>query len=181
MLLILDIDETIIHTTREWIGHAPTFVCEHAGFIHVRPGLQDFLESIRCSYSIAVWSAGTDSYVESVTSRVLADIPLVFSWTRSHCEVGSHAGEPLFVKDLDRVRDLGIDLAGALVVDDRPAALSKHPDNVIAIKPYFGGKNDNELHNLPQWLDQIKHCVDVRLIDKSAWRESVAQASSGAA
>lgn len=170
-LLILDLDETIIHSTREWIGRPPAFEGGEIGFLFVRPGLQPFLESVHRKYRVAVWSAATDDYVNAVRRLVLNDCPLAFAWSRAHCDLNSQDdGAPVFVKNLDRVHAFGIALSSVVVVDDRPEALARHADNLVAIKPFYGDKNDDELSRLSGYLDRIGRCEDVRLIDKSSWR-----------
>lgn len=174
-LLILDLDETVIHSTQEWIGHLPTFESERLGFVFVRPGLQAFLQSVRCEFSLAVWSAATESYVDAVTQMIFSDLPLLFAWSRTHCDAGSHANDAVLRKDLGRVRDFGFDLSRVLVVDDRPELFARHPDNLVAIRPFYGGNDDCELIHLASYLEQFLHCEDVRLIDKTSWRETVSR------
>lgn len=170
-LLILDLDETIIHSTREWIGYPPTFEDEMVGFLFVRPGLQRFVKSVMRNYRLAVWSSATEGYVSAVVERVLKDVPIEFSWSRTHCELAHmDDGTLVLVKNLDRVQDLGFQLSNVVVVDDRPEALGKHAANLVTVQPFYGGEDDDELSHLSSYLDRIYASDDLRLVEKSAWR-----------
>ena len=154
-LLILDLDETLIHTTREWIGYSPDFTCEGHGFIFIRPGFSEFIAEIRSYFDVAVWTAGTKDYLECVTSNLFRNVNLSFAWCRDHCVVDTYSnGDPLFLKELNKIERKGYNLRNVLAIDDRPEALKNYPDNLISIKPFYGDREDSELAELANYLKQ---------------------------
>lgn len=154
-LLILDLDETLIHTTREWIGHPADFVCEGAGFVFARPGLARFLDSVRGPFELAIWTAATWEYLDCIAANILNDTSFAFTWCRDNCTEGAYPdGSPLFIKDLRAVEAAGYDLDRVVAVDDRPEALQYHPRNLVSVTPYFGSRNDCELAALTLRLER---------------------------
>lgn len=160
-LLILDLDETLIHTTREWIGHPPDFTCEGAGFVFIRPGLPTFLDRVRGLFDLAIWTAATQEYLDCIIANVLNDTSFTFTWCRDHCTKGTYPdGSPLFIKDLRAAEAAGYDLDRVVAVDDRPEALRYHPRNLVSVKPYFGGRDDCELAALTMTLERHRTVGD---------------------
>ncbi|MEO1654948.1 MAG: HAD family hydrolase, partial [Bacteroidota bacterium] len=85
ILLILDLDETLIHATSEpenedWDFSLDTYK------VYTRPGLSRFLDEIKKNFQIGVWSSASDDYVAEVCKIIFPDqYPLEFVWGRSRC------------------------------------------------------------------------------------------------
>ncbi len=65
ILLILDLDETLIYAAEEPLQRRPDFVIGPY-VIYRRPYLAEFLTSCSVWFRLAVWSTATDEYVRPV-------------------------------------------------------------------------------------------------------------------
>lgn len=170
-LLILDVDETILHSTTEWLGRRSDFAWEGMGFVYLRPGLSDFLSAVGAKYKLALWSAATEDYLINVVNCIFSDIDLAFSWCRNKCDIQEYPnGEPLFVKDLQSVIIEGYDLTNVVIVDDRPEGFPNNKDNLVQITPYYGGLDDHELEVLAKYLVGLSNSSDIRSASKEQWK-----------
>jgi RNA polymerase II subunit A small phosphatase-like protein len=75
-----------------------------------------------------------------------------------------------WVKDLRKVRKRGFRLEQVLVVDDTASKLSRSYGNLVRIRPYDGGAEDEELKILMPYLLELKEAANVRAIQKREWR-----------
>ncbi|MCA9800565.1 MAG: HAD family hydrolase [Cyanobacteria bacterium HKST-UBA02] len=172
-LLILDIDETLLHATEEPLARDCDF---RAGqfFVYLRPGSRKFLESIVEAYDYAVWSSATRDYLDIVVERLTADLTEQpsFVWDRSRCtrRVDFHLQEEYFLKNLTKLERRGIDLNRVLILEDEPRKVHRNYGNAIYVRPYLGAKEDDELLLLDNYLTSIKDVPNYRAIDKRSWR-----------
>ncbi len=82
ILLILDLDETLIHATEEPLQREPDFFVGPYS-VYRRPYLADFLTSCSACFRLAVWSTGTDEYVGPVVERIMPPgVEPAFVWGR---------------------------------------------------------------------------------------------------
>jgi RNA polymerase II subunit A small phosphatase-like protein len=85
ILLILDLDETLIHATAERIRDDFDFQV-YQYYVYKRPGLAAFLERCAAHFTLAVWSSASDEYVQAVVKQILpAHLTPAFVWGRSRC------------------------------------------------------------------------------------------------
>jgi TFIIF-interacting CTD phosphatase-like protein len=162
--LVLDLDETIIHTTHikssELIYHVdnPYYLAEFdsgpetKGVIYYRPGLVEFLKYCKLYFSIYIYTMANKSYTDIVLSR-LFDI----------CD-DDEIIKGVYCKDdfnLD-YKDLGktnLDIKNTIIIDDRPNVW-RNLNNVITISLYKGIEDDlhhmdNELMTILNYLEDI--------------------------
>ena len=98
-LLILDVDETLIHTTREWRPTPAQFHYESVGDVYLRPHWQEFVDIVRPYYELALWTAASADYLETIKSHLFSDIDFAFTWSRQHCRRAQYEdNSPLFIK-----------------------------------------------------------------------------------
>lgn len=183
-LLILDLDETLIHATAEEIDSDFDFqVFQY--FVYKRPGLSEFLTSCALHFKLAVWSSASDDYVQQIVRRIFpAAISPEFVWGRSRCtrfrlpevdEQGllslDYASRHEFAKRLKEVSRRGFNLKRTLIVDDTPEKVSQHYGNAIYIRPFTGSKDDTELGRLAGYLLKLKDAENFRTIEKRSWRQ----------
>src|SRR5262249_54690264 len=69
-LLILDLDETLVHTTEAPLADCSCDFRYLSYYVHKRPYLDLFLDACSSLYDIAVWSAGGDDYVRFVIAKI---------------------------------------------------------------------------------------------------------------
>ncbi|AMR26105.1 phosphoprotein phosphatase [Hymenobacter psoromatis] len=185
-LLILDLDETLIHATANRIREDFDFQI-YQYFIYQRPGLVTFLTQCDKHFDLAVWSSASDDYVQAVVRQVFpTHLKLAFVWGRSRCtrfrlsevdEQGflslDYAGKYEFAKRLRKVTRRRFDLKKMLIVDDTPEKVSQHYGNAIYIKPLLGERDDQELFYLATYLLSLRAVKNVRTIEKRYWRDEV--------
>ncbi|MDJ0365388.1 HAD family hydrolase [Hymenobacter sp. H14-R3] len=184
-LLILDLDETLIHATAEKIRADFDFQV-YQYFVYKRPGLTEFLTQCAVHFTLAVWSSASDDYVQAVVKQLFpGSLTPAFVWGRSRCtrftvaEVEEEGFYSLdysrkyeFAKRLKKVARRGYDLKRTLIVDDTPEKVSQNYGNAIYIKPYLGELTDNELPALADYLLLLKNAENVRNLEKRHWRQS---------
>jgi carboxy-terminal domain RNA polymerase II polypeptide A small phosphatase len=186
MLLILDLDETLIHAASKKIDNNFDFQVFHY-FVYKRPFLDEFIATCAEHFELAVWSSASDDYVEEIVQHIFPkDIQLAFVWARSRCtrilspkidEYGYYCNADSFdhheyAKKLKKLKKLGYSLDKMLIVDDTPAKLTANYGNAIYPKPFMGEKNDTELMQLLPYLLSLKDSKNVRTIEKRFWRKT---------
>ena len=178
VLLCLDIDETLLHSTLVGPNTAPNgvvpsraelertydaaipidggdgaraYVC-----VSVRPNVKAFLEAISPLFEIAIFTASQSQYANMVMEvvdprrRLLGPNRLY----REHCaEVNGSR-----VKDLSL---LGRPLHRVALLDNSPVTYSFQPRNAIPISSYFSDKGDGELLKLLPMLRRLAACESV--------------------
>ncbi|HEX8656150.1 MAG TPA: HAD family hydrolase [Hymenobacter sp.] len=183
ILLILDLDETLIHATATELGDDFAFQLYHY-YVYKRPGLDAFLASCAERFQLAVWSSASDDYVAEVVKRIFPEsINLTFVWGRSRCtpmstaradELGyyntNYSSHYEYAKLLKKVKRLGFNLNRVLIVDDTPAKVRNCYGNAIYPTPYLGNPDDNELAMLAEYLDSLKVVESTRSIEKRHWQ-----------
>ena len=151
--LILDLDETMI-----------CFKCskeqKNVGNIHIRPGLEIFLEIIKEFYEIIIFTVGTKEYANVILDLIEKKNNTKFFDGRLYREHATKIGNK-YIKDLSKI---GRDLSKTLIVDNNPHSFKFQHENGILINSYFGEKNnDKALIELQKILIKIyKEKIDVR-------------------
>lgn len=182
-LLILDLDETLVHATAERIRDDFDFQVYHY-YVYQRPGLAEFLARCAAHFTLAVWSSASDDYVQAVVKQIFPPrLTPAFVWGRTRCtrfrlpeldEQGFYSLDYSrgyeFAKRLKKVTRRGFDLNRTLIVDDTPEKVSQNYGNAIYIKPYLGAGSDEELTHLADYLLTLKDAQNVRNLEKRAWR-----------
>jgi RNA polymerase II subunit A small phosphatase-like protein len=187
-LLILDMDETLLHTEcfrdidyleegsydfKFPLGGGGWSNDEHWYFTLKRPFLDEFMKYVFDNFKVAIWTAGGSDYASEAISRAGIDKnKLEFFWTSERCtmkydfETGFRYG----VKNLEKVhKSLGWDLNNVLIVDDVQKTAINNYGNLIHIKEFCNDRSDIELKKLMNYLDKIKDSNNFRSIEKRGW------------
>lgn len=184
ILLILDLDETLIHARESPMDRAADFTL-YGYHIYRRPHLNEFIAKCSEHFDLAVWSSASDDYVKGVVQRIFPDPhALRFVWGRSRAtlrraiadEFGYSEyslGHMNYLKPLHKVARKGWDLRRVLIVDDSPEKLVRNYGNAIYPAAYEGHPEDRELQLLAQYLGTLRDCQNVRSVEKRMWRSSV--------
>jgi len=179
LLLILDLDETLIHSSRVLLDPVHDF--EVLGYyVYKRPFLDEFIRQMGEHFQLAVWSAASAEYVEQVAGLLFPVLTgLAFLWDKawtSARELSQPAGknglkqaEIQFVKQLARVEQLGFSREHMLLLDDTEYNIHENAGNAIHIRAFRGDPADRELLRLSKLLIHCKDCEDVRKIDWLHW------------
>eukprot|EP00906_Rhabdomonas_costata_P029947 RCo042300 len=134
--LVLDIDHTLLHCTRNKDNavDAPSFtIADEEWFFHFRPGLLEFLLEMQQYFELLLYTFSTRPYAEQLANAILALVPegrqLRFRTllTRNEC--------------LDKCRKSLQELfpvqSMVLAIDDNKGAVWAEKDNLIKVPPYY--------------------------------------------
>ena len=173
ILLILDVDETLIHSQGKPIeGRTPDFMVGPY-CVYRRPHLEHFLTACASLYDLAVWSSAGSDYLNAVIAEIMTPtVTPEFVWCRDHCtqRMNHETGDNIFIKDLKKVKRKGFDLRRMLIVEDTPQNVQRHYGNAIYVSSYSGNRNDEELLLLEEFLASIHSVANVRELEKRGWR-----------
>ncbi|KAF8390645.1 hypothetical protein HHK36_025172 [Tetracentron sinense] len=176
--LVLDLDETLVHSTLEYCDDADfTFpvnfnLKEHTVYVRCRPHLKDFLEKVASLFEIIIFTASQSIYAEKLLN-VLDPKRRIFRHRvyRESCVFV----DGNYLKDLSV---LGRDLAHVIIIDNSPQVFGFQMDNGIPIESWFNDRSDQELLYLLPFLVSLVGVEDVRplIAMKFNLREKVAAA-----
>lgn len=171
-LLVLDIDETLIHATDKIIHDKWDFkVAQY--FVYKRPHLDSFLDYCKSNFNVGVWTTAGDDFAASVVKKIFTDdYPLMFVWSVERC---TRVFEPelqtfSYIKNLKKLKRKGYKLEDVIMIDDTPSNLRKNYGNLIRIEEYCGQNEDKELLRIMRFLDDLKTETDIRSIEKRSWK-----------
>ena len=175
--IILDLDETLIHT---FVNNIDVEALDDMDYIKLgkdtlffikRPFLDQFL--LFCHdyfHKVIIWSAGEDKYVKKIVDIIFKDLKLDLVWARSKCSKKNH-GKPI-QKIIDNTEMVSLGLT--FFIDDKDFNLLDDLKNGIII-PEFSPKTkqecietqDNALDLLMKWfsLPDITYADDVRKLN----------------
>ncbi|KNA09779.1 hypothetical protein SOVF_150440 isoform A [Spinacia oleracea] len=160
--LVLDLDETLVHSTLEHCEDADfTFAVffnmkEHTVYVKERPHLRIFLKKVAEMFEIIVFTASQSIYAEQLLDILDPDGKLISGRLYRESCIFSDGS---YTKDLTV---LGLDLAKVLIVDNSPQVFRLQINNGIPIKSWFDDRSDNELMSLVPFLENMADVDDVR-------------------
>lgn len=176
-LLVLDLDETLIHSVGTSLGRDWDFRTGNY-FTYKRPGLDAFLDRCCRFFNLAVWTSSSADYAARIVEMVFpetVELAFVFSANRCVPRRDRFSGDHYVLKPLKKVKKLGFRLDEILVVDDDPRTFADNYGNAIEVAPYLGQENDCELGLLAEYLLLIQDRDDVRRLNKRSWRQVARQ------
>ncbi|KAG6899980.1 hypothetical protein C0993_004748 [Termitomyces sp. T159_Od127] len=159
--LILDLDETLVHSSFKSIQQAdyvvPVEIEYHLHNVYVikRPGVDKFLKKMGEIYEIVVFTASLSKYADPVLDKL--DIHQVVSHRLFRESCYNHRGN--YVKDLSQ---LGRPIADTIILDNSPASYIFHPNNAVPVSSWFNDPHDTELTDLIPFLTDLATVEDVR-------------------
>jgi len=174
-LLLLDLDETLIHATTTPLTTTPDFQFEYY-HVYKRPGLEEFLLKISPHFTLGVWSSASNDYVEEIVKKITPkNIEWFLVWGRTRCTMKRDyiMDTYYYEKKLDKVKNKGFSLEQIIIVDDSPEKARSNYGNAVYINPFEGDKEDEELKYLYDYLLQLKEVDNVRTIEKRGWRQQI--------
>ncbi|MDD0852765.1 HAD family hydrolase [Halobacteriovorax sp. GB3] len=123
---------------------------------------------------MAIWTSGSENYMEHVLDLILPkESSLEFSWSSHRCtwKFDPLLNERVPLKKLSKVKRLGFSLDSILAIDDTPAKYQNNYGNLIRVREFLGDHDDNELLHLIEYLKTLSGVDDVRNIEKRNWRD----------
>ena len=167
-LLVLDLDETLIHASNKPLNHPADFtIFEH--HVYKRPYLDEFLDEVKKKFLIGIWSSASDDYVKLIVEKIIPkDLELEFVWGRSRCKLkrnfqgnddwsirGNYLDHYNYVKPLKKLKRQGFQIERILIVDDTPHKSKENYGNAIYPKEFLGSPDDDELKYLLKYLNKL--------------------------
>ncbi|XP_050944510.1 uncharacterized protein LOC103484399 isoform X1 [Cucumis melo] len=162
--LVLDLDETLVHSTLEPQDDADFrfTVClnmkEHIVYVKRRPYLQIFLDRVAEMFEVAIFTASQSIYAEQVLNKLDPDNCII---SRRLYRESCIFSDGCYTKDLTV---LGIDLAKVVIVDNYPQVFRLQVNNGIPIKSWIDDPLDSALISLLPFLETLVDVDDVRPI-----------------
>jgi TFIIF-interacting CTD phosphatase-like protein len=181
-LLILDLDETLIHSVETPLAQvADFFVYSYA--VYKRPHLDVFLATCLEWFNVAVWTSAGDEYAAAIINNIFPDPQaLKFVWSGDRCSIASNINydcidgnyPPYYSrKPLKKVKRLGYRPESIIAIDDTPKKWELSYGNLLAVKPFEGDESDRELEYLLIYLQRLKEEENIRRVEKRGWRNNV--------
>lgn len=163
--LIIDLDETLVHSSFKQVSNADFIVpVEIDGIVHQvyvlkRPHVDEFLKKMGKLFECVLFTASLAKYADPVAD--LLDKSKVFKARLFREACVYYRGN--YVKDLSR---LGRDLNKVIIIDNSPASYIFHPDNAVACNSWFDDPNDTQLLELIPYFEKLAACDSVYSILK---------------
>eukprot|EP01017_Pseudomicrothorax_dubius_P003874 TRINITY_DN10661_c0_g2_i2.p1 TRINITY_DN10661_c0_g2~~TRINITY_DN10661_c0_g2_i2.p1 ORF type:complete len:370 (+),score=55.65 TRINITY_DN10661_c0_g2_i2:129-1238(+) len=170
--LVLDLDETLVHSSFEPNSRAnfqvqiTTDGRKQSVWVLKRPGLEKFLKSMSEIFEVVVFTASRQEYAMSIIDQINVDKTIDHQLFRESCT--SHRGT--FVKDLSR---LGRNLKDVIIVDNTDSSFRFQPGNAVFIESFYNDPNDTALDDWTELLELLSQVNDVRPLKK--WKEKFDQ------
>ncbi|KAI8361806.1 NLI interacting factor-like phosphatase-domain-containing protein [Choanephora cucurbitarum] len=172
--LILDLDETLVHSVR--LGSEASFTQVSPSVIHKsievqsdkqrlfyevykRPHVDFFLKTISQWYRVVIYTASMAEYADPVIDWLDQEHLISQRLFRQSCVLKNGN----YLKDVTLAEK---DLCKVCLVDNSPVAFDLYKDNGIALPTWISNPNDESLLDLLPFLDALRFAADVRSILK---------------
>lgn len=167
-VLVLDMDETLVHATCAKEGDYQLQVTGEIGFeigLKLRPFVKDFLLKMSQIYEVVVFTSSQQSYADTVLNFLDPSHTLIHHrFYRQHC----HFISTTAYKDLRLFT--GIPLPHIIICDNVIANFALQLDNGVPVKTWTGDKKDQELVFLAQYLGKLVGAADVREVNRETFK-----------
>ncbi|KAJ7346545.1 HAD-like domain-containing protein [Mycena albidolilacea] len=159
--LVLDLDETLIHSSFKSMQEADFIVPVeiefnwHNVYVGKRPGVDNFLKQMGEIYEVVVFTAGLTKYADPVLDMLDIHHVVTHRLFRDSCFM--YKGN--CVKDLSQ---LGRPIGETIILDNSPVSYIFHPNNAVPVSSWFIDPLDTELTDLVPFLTDLAVVDDVR-------------------
>lgn len=163
--LILDLDETLVHSSFKYLRTAdfviPVEIDNQVHHVYVikRPGVDEFLRKVGEWYEVVVFTASVAKYGDPLLNKLDIHQAVHHRLFRDSCY--SYQGN--FIKNLSQI---GRPLQDSIIIDNLPASYIFHPQHSVPISSWFSDTHDNELLDLLPLLEDLSkpNVDDVSLV-----------------
>lgn len=163
--LILDLDETLIHSTAASCSNFDFMVevlvnrasCLY--YVYKRPNLDHFLSVASNWYNLIIYTASVREYADPVID--LIDENRRYFKKRLFRSECTQTPSSHYLKDLSLIEP---DISKVCLLDNSAASFAFYPDNAIPIESWKENSRDTALLDLLPFLDALRFVDDVRSI-----------------
>ena len=159
--LVLDIDETLVHSSffpfekNDLILNVNFDGIFYNIYVLVRPGAEQFIKNISKFFEIITFTASIPAYASPLLDILDKERNIQHRLYREHCSFING----VFIKDLKR---LNRNLKDVIIVDNSPLAFAFDTENGLPILSWFDDPVDKELINIQPLLEFLANTNDVR-------------------
>mmetsp|Transcript_8213 Transcript_8213/g.14865 ORF Transcript_8213/g.14865 Transcript_8213/m.14865 type:complete len:327 (-) Transcript_8213:990-1970(-) len=160
--LLLDLDETLVHSTFERTNNADYAIPLDLGggefstvFVRKRPYVDYFLREVAQYFEVVIFTASLSLYADPLLDRLDKSKTIAARLYREHCVfVGGN-----YVKDMTL---LGRPMSKVILVDNSPVTYAFQPENALPCTTWISDGNDDELNDILSILKLVRNVPDVR-------------------
>ncbi|KAF9303461.1 Nuclear envelope morphology protein 1 [Mortierella antarctica] len=162
--LVLDLDETLIHSTsrgsRSQGYMVEVIVDRHAClyFVYKRPHVDYFLKKVAEWYKLVIFTASMAEYADPVIDWLDQNRTL---FDKRYFRQACYFKNGSYLKDLTVIEP---DLSSVCLLDNSPISYSLNKENGIPIDSWINDPNDEALLDLLPFLDALRFTEDVRSV-----------------
>ena len=159
--LILDLDETLVHSSPSpFDKNDMVLEVEFDGILYniyvlIRPGAENFIKKMSKFFEVVIFTASISKYASPLLDKLDKENKIKYRLYREHCTFLNG----IYIKELKR---LNRDLKDLIIVDNSPLAFAFDSENGLPIKSWYDDKNDNEFEYISILLEFLAKVDDVR-------------------
>lgn len=163
--LILDLDETLVHSSFKYLRHADFVIPVdidnqlHNVYVIKRPGVDEFMKRVGKLYEVVIFTASVSRYGDPLLDALDIHHSIHHRLFRDSCY--NYQGN--YIKNLSQI---GRPLNDIIILDNSPASYIFHPQHAIPISSWFSDAHDNELLDIIPFLEDLakENVEDVGLV-----------------
>ena len=144
--LVIDLDETLIHTE----------ISQNSTKINIRPFAKDFIFSLSKFYNIFLFTASFKEYAIPIIKKIDSKNLIKKFFFREFC---TKINDDVYIKDLSK---LNVNLKDVVIIDNNINSFYFQKENGIPIKNFYDDENDVELIKLIPILKNLAGFFDLR-------------------
>ena len=160
--LILDIDETLVHSSFIPFIRAPDISLNlninglnKIIYVLKRPYVDEFLKELSNIFEIITFTASISQYASPLLDQLDKYKIVSYRLFRQHCKYEN----AIYIKELSKI---GIPLQDVIIIDNNPMSYIYNIDNGIPILTWYENPKDDELMKLIPLLKYLSKVNDVR-------------------
>ena len=184
-LLLLDLDETLIHSEYKFGYFNKTLNsekmkenCNHKEIkfkegemefqmiIFIRPFLNDFLENMNSYFDLGIFTAALKNYAEAALKIIdPSEKFFKFKFFRDSC---INIDDKIYIKDLSIIDNY--DLKNIILVDNSLYSFLNNLNNGVLVNSFYYDESDKQLIFAKNYiLNSLLYCDDVRIVNEETY------------
>ena len=159
--LILDLDETLVHSSftpfekNDLVLNVDFDEIMYNIYVLVRPGAKNFIKNMSKYFEVVIFTASLSNYASPLLDILDNEHNIKYRLYREHCTFLNG----IYIKDLKR---LNRNIKDLIIVDNSPLAYAFNSENGLPIKTWYEDPNDVELNKISKLLEFLSKIKDVR-------------------